>query len=325
MDDKLLDIKNLSVAYNTYEGTVRAVRNASFSVGSAQNIGLVGESGAGKTTTALAVMRLVPDPPGKITNGGIYFQGRNLCDAAENEMESIRGNQISMIFQDPMTSLNPVLTIGIQIAEVVMTHRGLSKSAAFKEAQALLEKVHIPAGRYKEYPHEFSGGMRQRVGIAMALACNPSLIIADEPTSALDVTIQAQIIDLMRDLQSEFDTSMILITHDLGIVAEICDYVAVMYAGEIVETGSLEQIFTQPLHPYTIGLFKCVPRIVGNDKISPIGGGLYNPFSVPEGCSFHPRCLKKMPVCEQTAPDGVSIDGHRVRCHLAAVRRRQEK
>ena len=317
--ERLLEINELSVEYATYEGVVHAVRNASFGVDAAKCVGLVGESGAGKTTTALSIMRLIQEPPGRITGGTIRFKGHNLCLLSQKEMESIRGNNISMIFQDPMTSLNPVLTIGLQIAEVIMVHQKLDKKAAFRETQALLEKVQIPANRYKEYPHEFSGGMRQRVGIAMALACNPSLIIADEPTSALDVTIQAQIVELLRELQREFSTAMIMITHDLGVVAETCDYVAVMYAGEIVEEGTLEQIFEEPLHPYTSGLFKCVPRIKGNDKIQPIGGQLYNPFSKVSGCTFHPRCPHKMPLCEKNSPAGVFVKGRNVRCHLAEM------
>ena len=253
----LLEVSDLSVEYRTYEGTVAAVNGLGFSLAPGRTLGLVGESGAGKTTSALAIMGLVPSPPGIITSGEINFAGRNLLSLQEREMKKIRGNRISMIFQDPMTSLNPVVTVGLQISEAIAAHQNLSDQEAEKKAREMLEKVQIPGQRYREYPHEFSGGMRQRVVIAMALACNPALIIADEPTTALDVTIQAQVLELMRSLKEEFSTSMIMITHDLGVVGEVCDLVAVMYGGRIVETGSLEQIFDGP-YPYTRGLFRCI-------------------------------------------------------------------
>ena len=261
MNGPLLEVADLNVIYKTYEGTVAAVNGVEFSLEAGRTLGLVGESGAGKTTTALSIMGLVPSPPGIITSGSVNFAGKNLLSFSEKEMKKIRGNHISMIFQDPMTSLNPVVTVGIQISEALVAHQNLSEAEAEKKAMEMLEKVQIPGQRYREYPHEFSGGMRQRVVIAMALACNPGLIIADEPTTALDVTIQAQVLDLMRSLKEEFSTAMIMITHDLGVVGEVCDHVAVMYAGRIVETGSLEQIFGNARHPYTLGLFRCIPDI----------------------------------------------------------------
>lgn len=318
MADKLLSISDLNVSYNTYEGRVHAVRGIGLDVEVGQTLGLVGESGAGKTTTALSIMQLIPSPPGRIDSGKIVFEGRDLCALSEKELMKVRGNQVSMIFQNPMTSLNPVVTIGVQISEVLRAHRNLSEAEGIRQAQKMLETVQIPAGRFREYPHEFSGGMRQRVGIAIALACNPQMIIADEPTTALDVTIQAQVIDLMRELREEFGTAMLLITHDLGIVGETCDRIAVMYAGEIVEEGSLEQIFSNPLHPYTIGLFHCIPDIEeDSSSIRPIPGLTPDPLRLPEGCSFHDRCPEAGEICKMMRPDGFSIGGgHRVLCHL---------
>jgi peptide/nickel transport system ATP-binding protein len=277
----------------------------------------VGESGAGKTTTALSIMGLVPSPPGIITSGSVNFAGKNLLSFSEKEMKKIRGNHISMIFQDPMTSLNPVVTVGIQISEALVAHQNLSEAEADKKAMEMLEKVQIPGQRYREYPHEFSGGMRQRVVIAMALACNPGLIIADEPTTALDVTIQAQVLELMRSLKEEFSTAMIMITHDLGVVGEVCDHVAVMYAGRIVETGSLEQIFGNARHPYTLGLFRCIPDIEEEtSKIRPIEGLMPDPLDLPSGCPFHPRCPQCMDLCRTVVPGVLDDGGHRVMCHL---------
>ena len=317
MADKLLSVSNLNVSYNTYEGRVRAVRGIDLDLEAGQTLGLVGESGAGKTTTALSIMQLVPNPPGHIDDGKVLFEGRDLCTLPEKELMKVRGNRISMIFQNPMTSLNPVVTVGVQISEVLRAHRNLSEAEAMKEAQKMLETVQIPSERFREYPHEFSGGMRQRVGIAIALACNPKMIIADEPTTALDVTIQAQVIDLMRELREEFSTAMLLITHDLGIVGETCDRVAVMYAGEIVEEGSLEQIFSKPLHPYTIGLFNCIPDIEEDaSNIHPIAGLTPDPLDLPEGCCFHPRCGEAKEICKNTRPGGFyNENGHRVLCH----------
>ncbi|MDK2958650.1 MAG: hypothetical protein PWP47_694 [Synergistaceae bacterium] len=317
MNDPLLEIADLNVIYKTYEGTVAAVNGVEFSLEAGRTLGLVGESGAGKTTTALSIMGLVPSPPGIITGGRVSFGGKNLLSLSEKEMKKIRGNRISMIFQDPMTSLNPVVTVGVQISEVMAAHQNLSKAEAEKKAMEMLEKVQIPGRRYREYPHEFSGGMRQRVVIAMALACNPGLIIADEPTTALDVTIQAQVLDLMRSLKEEFSTAMVMITHDLGVVGEVCDHVAVMYAGRIVEAGSLEQIFGNARHPYTLGLFRCIPDIEEEtSKIRPIEGLMPDPLDLPSGCPFHPRCPECMDVCRTVVPGVLDEDGHRVMCHL---------
>lgn len=315
--NSILKIKNLWVQYNTFEGTVKAVNGLDLEVEPGQTLGLVGETGAGKTTTALSVMQLITDPPGKIVDGEIYFKGINLNKLSEKEMKKFRGNQISMIFQDPMTSLNPVITVGLQIAEIIEAHQNLDRKAAFKKVAEMLERVQIPGQRLNEYPHEFSGGMRQRVGIAMALACNPSLIIADEPTTALDVTIQAQVLELINNLKKEFSTAMIMITHDLGVVREICDRVAVMYAGQIIEEGSLEQIFTDPLHPYTVGLFKCIPDIEAEvSKIYPIKGIMPDPLNLPQGCYFFPRCDEAKEICKKSMPVPVEVDGHSVRCYL---------
>jgi peptide/nickel transport system ATP-binding protein len=317
MNGPLLEVADLNVIYKTYEGTVAAVNGVEFSLEAGRTLGLVGESGAGKTTTALSIMGLVPSPPGIITSGSVNFAGKNLLSLSEKEMKKIRGNHISMIFQDPMTSLNPVVTVGVQISEALVAHQNLSEAEAEKKAMEMLEKVQIPGQRYREYPHEFSGGMRQRVVIAMALACNPGLIIADEPTTALDVTIQAQVLELMRSLKEEFSTAMIMITHDLGVVGEVCDHVAVMYAGRIVETGSLEQIFGNARHPYTLGLFRCIPDIEEEtSKIRPIEGLMPDPLDLPSGCPFHPRCPQCMDLCRIVVPGVLDDGGHRVMCHL---------
>lgn len=319
MNGPLLEVSDLNVVYKTFEGTVAAVNGLGFSLHKGKTLGLVGESGAGKTTTALSIMGLVPSPPGVINDGRIVFDGEELLKLPEREMKKIRGNRISMIFQDPMTSLNPVVTVGLQISEALVAHQDLTEAEAEKRAVEMLEKVQIPGARYKEYPHEFSGGMRQRVVIAMALACNPSLIIADEPTTALDVTIQAQVLELMKSLRDEYDTAMIMITHDLGVVGEICDHVAVMYAGRIVETGSLQQIFSGPKHPYTNGLFKCIPDIEEESSaIRPIEGLMPEPLDLPSGCAFHPRCPRCMDICRTTLPAISDKDGHKVMCHLYA-------
>lgn len=317
MKDPLLEVSDLNVVYKTYEGTVAAVNGVDFSLSTGKTLGLVGESGAGKTTTALSIMGLVPSPPGIIQNGRITFADKNLLSLSEKEMKKIRGNRISMIFQDPMTSLNPVVTVGVQISEALVAHQNLSETQAEKKAMEMLEKVQIPGPRFKEYPHEFSGGMRQRVVIAMALACNPALIIADEPTTALDVTIQAQVLELMRNLKEEFSTAMLMITHDLGVVGEVCDHVAVMYAGRIVETGSLAQIFGNARHPYTVGLFRCIPDIEEElSRIRPIEGIMPEPLDLPDGCAFHPRCPQCMDICRTTVPGVWDENGHKVMCHL---------
>lgn len=314
----LLSVKGLTVHYVTHEGTVKAVQDLSFDLDTGETLGIVGETGAGKTTTALSIMQLVPDPPGKIISGEIYFEDENLLEKTNQELRRVRGNKISMIFQDPMTSLNPVITVGEQIAEVIKLHQKLSNKDAEKKAIEMLETVGIQGHRHKEYPHEFSGGMRQRVVIAIALACNPQLLIADEPTTALDVTIQAQVLELMKKLKDDFKTSMIMITHDLGIVAEVCDYVAIMYAGNIVEYADKKTLFTNPSHPYTLGLFGSIPDIKSDvDRLKPIKGLMPDPTDLPTGCPFHPRCEKAMKECSQKVPLNYEVGkNHYVRCLL---------
>ena len=299
----LLEIKNLRIHYTTDESTVQAVNGIDLAIAPGEALGLVGETGAGKTTTALGILRLVPSPPGKIVEGEIRYQGEDLLKKSEHQMRTIRGNQISMIFQDPMTALNPVFTVGDQIAETLMIHEHLDKKEALEKAGRMLETVGIPAERAKEYPSQFSGGMKQRVVIAIGLACNPKLLIADEPTTALDVTIQAQVLEIMQDLKETYKMGLIMITHDLGIVAEICDEVAVMYAGRIVEYGTLEDVFEHTLHPYTEGLFNSLPNI--NDRrhqLTPIPGLMPDPSKLPEGCAFAPRCRYATDACRAKQP-----------------------
>ncbi len=319
---KLLDIRDLTIYYKSYDAEVHAVQNLSLSLDYGETLGLVGETGAGKTTTVKSVIGILPKPPAEIVSGQVFFEGKDLLTATEKEMRKIRGSQISMIFQDPMTSLNPTWTVGDQIAEVVQLHDKGSKADANKKACDMLEMVGIKAERASDYPHQFSGGMKQRVVIAMALACNPKLLIADEPTTALDVTIQAQVLELMKKLKTQYDTSMIMITHDLGIVAEICDNVAIMYAGEIVEYGSREHLFIpgKVHHPYTEGLFACIPDILQEESaLVPIHGLTPDPANLPEGCRFHPRCSKATPACAETHPENYEIEpGHFVKCHLMA-------
>lgn len=315
---ELLKIDDLSIYYITQEGETQAVNNLNLKIGKGETLGFVGETGAGKTTTALGIMRLVPDPPGKIMGGKIFFDGENLLEKTEKEMTAIRGNKISMIFQDPMTSLNPVMTVGEQIKEVLQLHQDLKKEELDGKAAEMLELVGIKRERFKDYPHQFSGGMKQRVVIAMALACNPQLIIADEPTTALDVTIQAQVLELMIDLKKKFNTSMIMITHDLGIVAEICDNVAIMYAGSVIEYGSVKDIYTDPKHPYTIGLFNSIPKLDDDDEMLHVIKGMPpNPVDLPSGCRFHPRCNSAQERCKNECPAMYNIDGeHSVACFL---------
>ena len=312
----LLELKDLSIHYFTDEGVVKAVNGLTLSVGAGETVGLVGETGAGKTTTALGIMNLVPDPPGKIVSGQILYNGEDLAQKSQIEMRDIRGRQISMIFQDPMTALNPVLTVGDQIAEVIRLHEEVSRADAYVKAAEMLEMVGIPSERLGEYPHQFSGGMKQRVVIAIALACNPKLLIADEPTTALDVTIQAQVLQMMNDLKQNLGTSMILITHDLGVVAETCDKVAIMYAGEIVESGTLEDIFLHTAHPYTKGLFESIPSLKRDAKrLKPIKGLMPDPRNLPEGCSFCPRCPYANEECMSHDPQVLEIaEGHFVKC-----------
>ena len=316
----LLEIKDLSIQYVTDENTISAVNGVSFSLEEGTTLGLVGETGAGKTTTALGIMRLVPDPPGKITGGEILYRDEDLFQKSEREMRKIRGKDISMIFQDPMTALNPVHPVGRQIAEVIKLHQNCSKKEAMKRAGEMLEKVGIPAERAADFPHQFSGGMKQRVVIAIALACDPVLLIADEPTTALDVTIQAQVLDMINSLKKEFNTAMLLITHDLGVVAETCDRVAIMYAGQIVEYGDLEAIFDHTAHPYTQGLFGSIPRLdLDVETLEPIQGLMPDPANLPTGCKFHPRCPYATEMCAQQEPPVTRLgEQHWARCFKAA-------
>ena len=315
-DRILLEVSNLTVNYELEDETVEAVRDVSFYIEKGKTLGLVGETGAGKTTTALSILNLIPDPPGVIRSGKITLGGESVLDKTKKEMTRIRGKEVSMIFQDPMTSLNPVFTVGDQIAEALMIHEGLDKSAAFRKAQEMLEIVGIPGERAHEYPHQFSGGMKQRVVIAIALACNPQLLIADEPTTALDVTIQAQVLDLMKELKKRYGMAMLLITHDLGIIAETCDYVAVMYAGQIIERGTLEEIFNTARHPYTEGLFNSLPNIADRkERLKPIPGLMPDPTKLPKGCAFAPRCPYASPSCIEEMPEDIHFGGsHFCRC-----------
>lgn len=316
MSEKLLEIKNLTINYTTEDGIVNAVNGIDFDLKEGETLGLVGETGAGKTTTALGMMRLVPNPPGKVVSGEIFFEGRDLLKESEDDMRAIRGNLISMIFQDPMTSLNPVMTVGEQIAEVIELHQNVSKEEAWKKASEMLEVVGIPGERVNDFPHQFSGGMKQRVIIAISLACDPKLLIADEPTTALDVTIQAQVLDLMNDLKEKYKTAMVMITHDLGVVAQVCDKVAIMYAGEIVESGSLVDLYENTAHPYTHGLFGSIPNLDEEiERLNPIKGLTPDPTNLPTGCKFHPRCPHAQEACKVTKPKKTIIDGgHMVQC-----------
>lgn len=313
----LLEIKDLVVQYAVEDGTVRAVDHLNMELGFGETLGFVGETGAGKTTTALAVMRLI-ESPGRIIQGQILFEGQDLLLKSVDEIRAIRGKKIAMIFQDPMTSLNPNMTVGEQIAEMIMIHEKIGKVQAMEKAEKMLEMVDIQAERAKDYPHQFSGGMKQRVVIAIALACNPVLLIADEPTTALDVTIQAQVLALMQELKDRIGTSMLLITHDLGIVADTCDKVAIMYAGNVVEYADKRALFTQPRHPYTIGLFNSIPDIDGEQEdLQVIKGQMPDPTNLPSGCAFHPRCPAALPRCSQSIPCMIEVDpGHHVSCFL---------
>ena len=318
---KLLEVKDLEVSFDTYAGEVKAVRGVSFDLDSGEAIAIVGESGCGKSVTAQSIMRLIPAPPSRVKNGSIIFNDKEILKLSEREMQAIRGSEIGMIFQDPMTSLNPTMTIGRQIVEGLMKHQSMSKEAANQEALKMLKLVNIPNAekRMKQYPHEFSGGMRQRGMIAIALACNPKLLIADEPTTALDVTIQAQIIDLMKDLQKELNTAIILITHDLGVVADMAQRIVVMYAGKIVESGSLDDIFYNPRHPYTWGLLKSVPRLDAKQKeeLLPIDGTPPDLFAPPPGCGFAARCEYCMNICKEKEPEFTEVrEGHHAACWL---------
>lgn len=318
--EKMIEIKNLHVQFSTYGGQVQAVRGVSFDLHKGETLAIVGESGCGKSVTSQSIMRLIPTPPGRITNGSILFKGQDLTKLSEKKMRDIRGADISMIFQDPMTALNPTLRVGEQIAENIMQHENISKERAKEKAFEMLELVGIPnpKERLKQYPHEFSGGMRQRIVIAMALICNPEVLIADEPTTALDVTIQAQILELFKDIQQKTDVSIVLITHDLGVVAQVADRVAVMYAGKIVEIGTRRDIFYTPQHPYTKGLLRSVPRLdLYESELVPIAGSPPDLFAPPSGCSFAPRCPYVMEVCDRMYPVSTKLkESHQVHCWL---------
>ncbi len=313
-----VEVKNLYVEFKTDYGVVKAVNGLDISIAPGKTLGLVGETGAGKTTTGLAMMNLIPSPPGRIVQGEIRICGQDILKLSEREMDKLRGQQISMIFQDPMTSLNPVMTVGTQIAEVIAYHEKVNKTEAMKKAKEILELVGIPAERAKEYPHQFSGGMKQRVIIAMALVCNPSILIADEPTTALDVTIQAQVLAMMKELKEKLHTALLMITHDLGIVADICDFVSVIYAGRIVEHGTLEDIFDNPAHPYTKGLFNSLPSITNRKtNLKPIRGLMPDPSNLPSGCPFHDRCDDACDICTSAMPQKAELsESHYVECHL---------
>jgi peptide/nickel transport system ATP-binding protein len=317
----LLQVEDLVTKFFTDDGVVTAVDHVSFSVRPGEVVGIVGESGCGKSVAALSIMRLVQDPPGKIVGGRILFQGRDLLSLKDRDMRAIRGNEIAMIFQEPMTSFNPVYTIGDQIGESIRLHQGLDRTAARAKTIEMLKLVGIPRPEavIDEYPHRFSGGMRQRAMIAMALSCNPKLLIADEPTTALDVTIQAQILELMKDLRHSINTAIVFITHDLGVIAEMAQYVVVMYAGKVVESTNVVTLFREPRHPYTIGLFNSKPRIEDERvTLDYIPGAVPNPLHMPRGCPFHPRCSSVMDICRSMEPPEATLrQGHFIRCWLS--------
>ena len=316
MSEPILEVKDLTVEYTSGKSIVQAVNGLSFSLEKGEALGLVGETGAGKTTTALSIMRLITSPPGRIKNGEILFEGRNLLELSDKDMQKLRGEKISMIFQDPMTALNPVKTVGDQISEVIRLHEKVSRLEAAAKAKEMLEMVGIPGERYNEYPHQFSGGMKQRVVIAIALACNPALLIADEPTTALDVTIQAQVLAIIEQIIQNLKTTLVLITHDLGVVADICQKVAIMYAGEVVEYGTLDHIYNHTLHPYSIGLFESIPNFNESvHRLKPIKGLMPDPTNLPKGCSFCLRCPDCQERCTQEKFPLVEAEpGHFVRC-----------
>jgi peptide/nickel transport system ATP-binding protein/oligopeptide transport system ATP-binding protein len=318
---KLLEVKDLRTYFYTDDGVVKAIDGVNFSVEAGKTIGIVGESGCGKSITAMSILRLIPEPPGKIVSGEALFEGRDLTKVSDKEIRGIRGNDISMIFQEPMTSLNPVFTIGFQIGEVLMLHQKLSKEEAYERAIEMLKLVKIPRAEkiVDEYPHQLSGGMRQRVMIAMALACQPKLLIADEPTTALDVTIQAQILEIMNELKNKLNTSIMLITHDLAVIAEMADHVIVMYAGKVVEDAPITELFKNPRHPYTIGLMSSIPSLVKEgQRLETIPGIVPNPLYLPKGCYFHPRCKYANDECKKAQPELRELaPNHKVACFRA--------
>lgn len=320
MSDAILNVKNLHVTFATEHGTVTAVKDLSFSLHKGETLCIVGESGSGKSVTCLAVMGLLPKPGGRIAGGTVEFAGQNITDFSDKEMQKIRGNRISMIFQEPMTALNPVYTIGYQINEVLIRHKGMKKKEATEYAVHLLEKVGITEAvrRINQFPHELSGGLRQRVMIAIALACNPDILIADEPTTALDVTVQAQILELLTSLKNEFNTSIIFITHDMGVVSQVADNIMVMYGGMKVEENQADRFFDNPLHPYTTGLLNCIPQISLDQKsLEQIPGVIPHLWDMPAGCHFSNRCSCAMNVCSEDIPELREIEpGHQVACHL---------
>ena len=321
MADNLLEIRDLVVEYHTDEAVIHAVNRVNLDVKQGETIGLVGETGAGKTTIARSIMRILQTPPAKFCGGSIVFEGQDLMSLSENQMRKIRGDKIAMIFQDPMTALNPIERVGYQIAEAIGLHNKVTRADAVLKACDMLEMVGIPAERYKEFPHQFSGGMKQRVVIAMALACNPILLLADEPTTALDVTIQAQVLEMMQSLKETLGTSVVMITHDLGVVADSCNSVAVVYAGEIVEYGTAEHIFENASHPYTIGLFNSLPKLDSTEpRLKPIAGLMPDPTNLPVGCKFCERCPDATAECSAGSPEVTEIEpGHLVKCLLRGV------
>lgn len=323
-DDVVLRVEDLTVEFSTDEGDVRAVDGVSLEIPRGKTLGVVGESGCGKSVTAMSIMRLIPMPPGRFVRGRILYEGKDLTKIPDVEMRALRGNRISMIFQEPMTSLNPVFTVGDQIGEVFRLHRGLDKKRALKESVKMLRLVGIPAPeeRVNVYPHQLSGGMRQRVMIAMALACRPDVLIADEPTTALDVTIQAQILTLIRELSTDLGTAVLFITHDLGVIAGLADEVAVLYAGRVVERAPADELFARPQHPYTQGLLRSVPRLDGAGPLVPVPGSPPSPSRMPTGCAFHPRCALAKKDCREQIPDLYEVTPtHEVRCPYAEALR----
>ncbi len=319
MSENILEIKGLTVEYRTDAAVIHAVNDLHLTIKQGETVGLVGETGAGKTTVARSILRILQTPPAKICSGQIVFQGADLMKKTEAEMRKIRGDKIAMIFQDPMTALNPIETVGRQIAEAIMLHNKISRHEADRRACDMLETVGIPMERSGEYPHQFSGGMKQRVVIAIALACGPDLLLADEPTTALDVTIQAQVLQMMKALKNKLGASVVMITHDLGVVANSCQSVAVMYSGEIVEYGTAEHIFDHASHPYTVGLFGSLPKLSSTEpRLKPIRGLMPDPTRLPKGCRFYERCPEAMDRCREQPPENIEVSpGHNVRCFLA--------